>query len=216
MIRIDLLVFDLDGTLVDSRTDIVNAVNFMLNSLGLKEKNYDRVVSYIGTGEKDLIRQSLQDEDEGLLERGLSIFKDYYRNHSADSSKLYPGVKETIEYYKHKTMIVVTNRTAPNAESTLSILGIDKYFEDLIGGNEDSCLKPSACPLERIPRRLIRSKDRCMVIGDMAIDIEAGRSAGFITCGVTYGIGKGEDIEKAMPDYVMDRIDELKEIVARD
>ena len=128
MIHIDLLIFDVDGTLIDSRKDIAKAVNHTLKKLGLKDKSFDEVVSYIGTGMRDLMRRSLGEGNLHLLEKGLDIFKDFYRDHSADETRPYPNVIETLEYFKDKTKAIVSNRDRQFAELTLRLLGMDKYF----------------------------------------------------------------------------------------
>lgn len=215
MIDIDLLIFDVDGTLIDSRKDIVKAVNYTLRKLGLKEKSFDQVVSYIGTGMRDLMRRSLEEENLHLIEKGLSIFRDFYSAHSADETKPYPNVIETLEYFKDKTKAVVTNRDRQFAELTLRIMGLDKYFKMIVGGDDERCIKPMACPLDNILREFSTDKKKAVIIGDMDLDIITGKNAGALTCGVTYGIGRREDILKAEPDFVIDDLSELKNIIKK-
>lgn len=210
---IDLIIFDLDGTLVDSRDDIANAVNFTLKKIGLKEKSISEISSYIGTGIEDLIGKSLGNKQEVLLTRALSVFEKYYRKHSADNSVLYPNVKEILEYFKNKRKVIVTNRNYEFALIALNKLGIYDYFENVVGGDDVGCMKPSSCPLDISMNRLNTNKEEAIIVGDMDIDIVAGKKAGIITCGVTYGIGKKEDIIKAKPDFIIDDIINLKNII---
>ena len=210
---IDLIIFDLDGTLVDSREDMANAVNFTLKQIGLREKNISEISSYIGKGIEDLIRGSLGNKQEALLKRALSIFVEYYRKHSTDTTVLYPNVKEILEYFKNKRKTIVTNRNYEFALTTLNKLGIRDYFEDIVGGDDIGCMKPSSCPLDRSMGRLNADKEKAIIVGDMDIDIVAGKKAGIITCGVTYGMGKKEDIIKAKPDFIIDNIVDLKSII---
>jgi len=210
---IDLIIFDLDGTLVDSRDDIANAVNFTLKKIGLKEKSISEISSYIGTGIEDLIGKSLGNKQEVLLTRALSVFEKYYRKHSTDNSVLYPNVKEILEYFKNKRKVIVTNRNYEFALIALNKLGIYDYFENVVGGDDIGCMKPSSCPLDISMNRLNTNKEEAIIVGDMDIDIVAGKKAGIITCGVTYGIGKKEDIIKAKPDFIIDDIINLKNII---
>lgn len=210
---IKLIIFDLDGTLVDSRIDITNAVNFTLKKVGLKEKSVSEVSSYIGTGVEGLIRKSLGENRDNLFNRALSVFGKYYRNHSTDSSVLYPHVKEILEYFKNKRKIIVTNRKHEFALPTLKTLGINEYFEDITGGNNIGCMKPSSCPLNRAIHKLKMDKEKTIIVGDMDLDILAGKAAGILTCAVTYGIGKKEDIAKVEPDFIVENILELKNII---
>lgn len=210
---VDLILFDLDGTLVDSRKDIANAVNFTLNKLGFETKSIEEISSYIGGGVESLISKSIGRDNGNLFDRALSVFEEYYRKHSTDESRLYAGVKETLEYFRNKRKIVVTNRNYEFAVITLKILGIYDCFEDITGGDDASCLKPSSCPLDRAVDKFKADKNKTIIIGDMYLDILAGKRAGIVTCAVTYGIGKKGDILKANPDYIVDNIIELKKII---
>jgi len=213
MKNIELIIFDLDGTLVDSKKDIANAVNFTLKKLGLPEKSIEKISSYIGGGVEELIRKSLGNERTGILKKALSTFIAYYREHSTDQSRLYPNVSEVLEYFSNKRKALVTNRKVDLAADTLKTLGIRGYFENIIGGDDIGCMKPSSCPLDRTISKLNMDKNKTIIVGDMGIDVVAGKSAGIATCAVTYGIGKKEDIIKAGPDYIIDDIIKLKDII---
>jgi len=210
---IEFIIFDLDGTLVDSRKDIVNAVNFTLKNIGLKEKTMQEISSYIGTGVEDLIGKSLGGNKGNLFNKALSVFEEYYSNHSTDSSILYPNVREVLEYFKNKRKVIATNRKREFALLTLKTLGINDYFEDIIGGDDTACMKPSSCPLDRTINKFRINKDKAIIVGDMHLDVLAGKEAGILTCGVTYGIGKREDIIESMPDFIIDNLLDLKEII---
>lgn len=209
---VDTIIFDLDGTLVDSKKDIVNSVNFTLKQLGLRSKPFDEIVSFIGTGVNSLIRRSIGEENKSLFNKSISIFENHYKKHAADKSKLYPHVKDILEYFRDKALFVVTNRKKNMAQITLHSLGIDKYFKDVIGGDNESCLKPSACSLDKALEG-VEDRKRIIIVGDMDLDVLTGKEAGILTCAVTYGIGKKEDILRAKPDYIIDGMLELEEIV---
>ncbi|MFA5147443.1 MAG: HAD-IA family hydrolase [Candidatus Omnitrophota bacterium] len=209
----EVLLFDVDGTLVDSRLDIANAMNFALASAGLPKKEPAEITAHIGTGVSDLVRKCLGESRQDMAGRVLEAFSGYYLEHPADTSKLYPHVKEVLEHFKGKRKFILTNRYARFADVTLGKLGIRAHFEDIIGGDDESCMKPSACILERLFSGTATDKDKAMIIGDMAIDINTGKNAGIRTCWVTYGLGKREDVEPLRPDYVIDDMIELKNIV---
>jgi phosphoglycolate phosphatase len=211
--QIDLIIFDLDGTLVDSRKDITKAVNFTLRQVGLKEKSMQEVSSFIGWGVKDLIAKSMGKNKGRLFDKALVVFEEYYRKHATDNSVLYPKVKEILEYFKNKQKAIVTNRNHEFGVLALANLGILDYFADLIGGNELGCVKPSSCPIDTVIGRLKADKDKAIMVGDMDIDVLAGKNAGILTCAVTYGIGKKEDLIKSKPDYIIDHIETLKKII---
>jgi phosphoglycolate phosphatase len=214
MKKIELIIFDLDGTLIDSRLDITNGVNFALKKAGLRPKEVSEISSYIGRGVQDLIRRSLGDENKRFFKETLGIFEEYFKMHGNDSSYLYPNVKEILEHFKDKHKVVITNRKHAFAVSALQKLGVGGYFKEVMGGDDLSCMKPSACPTYKIIDKLnIKDKDRAIIVGDMDIDVITGRNAGILTCAVTYGIGDIEDIKKAGPDYLINDISELKNII---
>ena len=130
-----------------------------------------------------------------------------------DNSVLYPYVQKVLEHFKDKKKIIITNRNYEFAVLALKATNISDYFDDIIGGDDIGCVKPSACPLDRAMHRLDINKEKTIIVGDMDIDILTGKSAGITTCAVTYGIGRKEDILKAKPDFIIDDIAKLREIV---
>ena len=213
MRKINAIFFDVDGTLVDSRIDIVKAVNYALRRLGIAERPFDRIVSYIGTGVRDLLKKSLGVKNTAHIDEAVATFSRYYVKHSTDRSKLYPHVKEVLSYFKDKRKFVLTNRFREFADITLRELGIRKYFEAIVGGDDESCMKPSACVLEQPVSRLSIERKKAMIVGDMVIDIETGKNSGMATCWVSYGLGKRSDLRNLKPDYIIDDIIELKGII---
>ncbi|MFH1245393.1 MAG: HAD-IA family hydrolase [Candidatus Omnitrophota bacterium] len=212
MPRIKLIIFDLDGTLVDSQDAIARGINFALTRVGLEPKPGAEISSYIGTGVDDLIRKSLGQKAQGFFEKTKTIFEDY-RINFPDTSSLYPRVKETLEFFKEKKKAVVTNRKYEFAAVTLKKLGIFDCFEKVLGGDDARCMKPSACLVNELIFQLKIAKNKTIMVGDMDVDILAGKAAGITTCAVTYGIGRREDILKAKPDYIIDNLAELKDII---
>jgi len=211
---IDSVFFDVDGTLVDASKDITNAMNHALSSLGLKRLSQDEIMAHVGNGVKDLVRNSMgAGTDERLVQKGADLYWQYFMAHAVDETVLYPHAKEILEYLKNKRLFIVTNWYTDFAEATLKGLGIRKYFEDVIGGDDETCLKPSACILDTITPRVKIDRSRSLIIGDMAVDIMTGKNAGMKTCWVTYGLGKLEDIRDLKPDYIIEDLIELKEII---
>ena len=213
MINIDTLIFDVDGTLVDSRKDIVNAINFTTDSLKLKRRSAADIISYVGWGVEDLVRKTLGEKDERFFDKALILYIDYFLNHPADESKLYPHVKETLEYFKDKDMFVMSNRRTSSAVATVTKLGIAKYFKKVLGADEEKCRKPSLCSLEKDEITLRINKIKTIMIGDMDIDIKTGKEGGMKTCWVSYGLGKRADVEPLKPDFIIDDFAELRKII---
>ncbi|MCF7917177.1 MAG: HAD family hydrolase [Candidatus Omnitrophica bacterium] len=214
MSEIETIIFDLDGTLIDSKEDIIAAVNYTLEKLGNDTKPAWEITPFIGTGSRDLIKKSLgKSEDDQELEQAHSIFIHYFRKHSYDKTVLLPHAREVLDYLKHNNLFILTNRHKDLAKEALNHFGIYKYFKDIDGGDLDDCRKPSACPVNKFFDMYKIDKNKSIIVGDMDIDIKTGRAAGIYTCGFVSGIGDRKDIESANPDYLINDLIELKKII---
>ena len=215
MTDVQLMIIDLDGTLMDTKGDIVNSVNFVLKKLGLEEKTHEEIVSYIGNGVRDLAGRALGEGRESLVDDAIKLMKEYHKDYDAARVYLYPDVAEVLAHFRDKTKVLATNRGKHSADKLLRLKGIREHFDDIFGGDDEKCLKPSACPIDRVfgmaGEGMVREKS--VIIGDMDIDILSGKRAGILTCAVTYGIGRREDILKSDPDFVIDDLKELKRIL---
>jgi phosphoglycolate phosphatase len=211
---IRLIIFDLDGTLVNSSQDIVNAANFMLKSLNLKEKPAEEIVSYVGRGMGEFISNALGEDMNGLRVKAREVFMSYYTQHPVDTAYVYPGVYETLDYFKDKEKSVVTNRNHRSSMVILKKMGIADYFKNIIGDDNKICLKPNRCQIDRLFEiSTVKDRGKALIVGDMDIDVFAGKAAGILTCAVTYGLGKRHDIKRAMPDYIIDEMPQLKRLI---
>jgi len=212
-IPIKLMIFDLDGTIVDSAKDIILSVNATLKSLGLKEKSEDVISSYIGYGSVRLIADAIGLDDEKLISKGVDFYWDYYRKHSLDNTKLFPGTTEILEHFKEKRKVIVSNKVKEFVVHQLKAFKIERYFEVVVGGDDLKCAKPSPCPVNDILKQFNIQKNEAIMIGDMAIDIQTGKAAGIHTCAVAYGLGKKEDLFEEKPDIVISELSKLKELI---
>jgi phosphoglycolate phosphatase len=208
-----LIIFDLDGTLVDSSHDIAKAINFSLKSLGFKEKDVDTVTSYIGAGLRNTMFKALDYRHEDLLDDAARLFRDYYFEHPVDKAVLYPGVEDFLNNSHETKKAVVSNKDRDICVKTLELLGVLENFDIIIGGEDPQCRKPEACPLLKVMRFTKASAGNSIIVGDMDSDITAGKKAGIRTCGVTYGFTKRDELVRAEPDYLIDDISELNGIL---
>lgn len=215
MPEIDLLIFDLDGTLVDSRESLHQAVNYTLKQLGLEARTLEEVSSFIGGGVEDLMGKSLPDDKSNLVDKAVDIFEAYYSKHPADKSRAYDNVEEILKYFSNKKKMVITNAATKLAEWILKELNLREYFFKIQGADDNKCLKPSTCQLDKALSDIDIKDERIILVGDLDLDIEAGKKAGFYTCGVTYGIGDKGMLEAAGADFIIDDILELKEIIKK-
>ena len=216
--KIKLLVFDLDGTLIDSRLDLIHSVNAMLRHLDRPELPGDVVASYVGDGAPMLVRRALGDpQDEAFLDRGLQYFLDYYREHKLDYTHLYDGVKEALTAIRQsqngnsRRMAVLTNKPVNPSRAIVEALGVAEFFTSVYGGNSFPTKKPDPQGLLTILREMNAAPEESVMIGDSSIDIVTGRNANLWTCGVTYGFAP-HTLPDATPDVVADAPQELAQI----
>jgi len=209
---VDLLIFDLDCTLANTKRDLAIATNYALRQLGLPELPPEQIYGYIGNGVKKIIERALTPENNSLHQRALALFSEHYIEHLLDHTRLYPHVRETLDYFKGKKKAVATNKSTDFTLKMLEGLGIKPYFEMILGGDSTEHAKPNPEPLERILRDLQVAPSRAVMVGDSVGDVIAGQRAQMITCALTYGLGKREDLIQAGPDHLLDDLWELTEI----
>ena len=212
---VETIVFDFDGVLVDTGVDIANAANFMLHSLGLEEQPIDRIISYIGGGAEPLVRKCLSDQVETLYDQGLAIFKKRYAENYFVETKLYPGAQQVLEHYArmHKNMGIATNKVGRLTQGILNGLSINQYFPVIIGPESITHRKPDPEAVLKVLEYFGTPPGQALMIGDTPEDLLAGKSAGTLTCGVTYGFGSIESVESAEPDFILNDLSELPRFI---
>ena len=218
MSDLKVICFDVDGTLVDSKKVIINASNYTLKKLGFNQKKEEAILVHLGFEISYLVSRLLNSDDTDLIIKGVDFFKEYWREHIITDSRLFEGVIEILEYLKDKHLIITSNGISEVINRILDSFKIRHYFSEIISGDEPDCIKPTACPINMVFDQFVlenRSIDRksMMIVGDMDIDIKAGKLAGIKTCAVTYGMGDKEKIIVADPDFIIDSIIELKQII---
>lgn len=204
-----LVVFDLDGTLVDSKVDLANSVNYALGAFGVSSLPHETIYSYVGNGASLLIERSLGAEGRSILPRVLETFLAHYREHLLDTTAPYPGVRESLEAHSGKfAMAVLTNKPVDMTRTILTGLSLSRHFVDVRGGDSFGTKKPNPEGLLRILADRAVPPAESLMVGDSVNDILAGRGAGVATCGVTYGIST-EGFSEHSPDFTIDRFPEL-------
>ena len=204
-----VLIFDLDGTLIDSKLDLALAVNATRENCGLSSLEHELIYSYVGNGAPALIRLALSEGvgEEGI-EEGLKFFLQYYRAHMLDNTVLYPGVREGLELLAGREMAVLTNKPVRFSEAIIEGLGIAQYFRFIYGGNSFERKKPDPMGVEVLLRDLRARPEEAMMVGDSEVDVKTARSAGIWACGVSYGLGS-ERLVEFPPDLMVDSLLEL-------
>jgi len=211
----DLLIFDLDGTLIDSRLDLAQAVNATRRHLRMPPLENERVYSYVGNGASVLIRKSLGEQaGEAQVQEALEYFLEFYGEHLLDYTIAYPGVREALERLQPTgvRMAVLTNKPVRFSREIVKRLGLGPYFFQVYGGNSFDFKKPHPIGVETLMAEAGATREQTMMVGDSAVDTNTARNAGIMCCGVTYGF-QPETLEDPRPDMLVDRMEEMAEWV---
>jgi phosphoglycolate phosphatase len=206
-----LVIFDLDGTLVDSRLDLANAVNATRRHMGMESLENERVYTYVGNGAPMLIRRALGDQaTEPQIEEALEFFLEFYREHDLDHTVLYPGVRESLDRLRDAgvRMAVLTNKPVRMSRHIVEGLGVGEHFFRVYGGNSFDHKKPHPIGIETLIAEAEASRETTWMVGDSSVDVHTARNAGISCCGVTYGF-QPETLADPAPEILVDRMEEL-------
>jgi len=220
-----LLIFDLDGTLIDSREDLANSINAMLIHFGKKELPHEVIASYIGDGAPMLVRRSLGDpDDENFVQDAMLYFLSWYREHKLDNTYVYDGVKEALEAIQKSRdgasaqerqplkMAVLSNKPVGPTRAIVEALGLRPYFFQVYGGNSFHTKKPDPTGVQALLEEARATAEETVIIGDSDIDMLTARNAGIYSVGVTYGLAP-HTLQDAPPDVLIDHPRELADVL---
>ena len=203
------LIFDLDGTLIDSKQDLIRSVNAMLRESGRGELEEETISGYIGHGAPVLVARALGESGtEEERQRALQFFLGYYETHKMDTTHAYPGVAETLEKLAGIPMAVLTNKPARISVRILDAMGLSKHFRAIYGGNSFQTKKPDPLGARTILRELGAEPHETLLVGDSEVDVQTARNAGTIAAAVNYGFGV-HDRETHPADIYLDRLEDL-------
>lgn len=206
-----LFIFDLDGTLIDSRLDLMHAVNATRAHADRGPLPAGQIFSYVGDGAPVLIKRAMgPDAGEAEVRDALEFFLDYYRDHALDYTVLYPGVRESLARM-HKTgakLAVLTNKPVGISHRVLEGLGIAPFFFQVYGGNSFGFKKPDPIGIETLCAEAGAAPEETWMVGDTYIDVQTARNAGVKSCGVAWGF-QPESFREFPPDLLIDRIEDL-------
>jgi phosphoglycolate phosphatase len=216
MLTIDLIVFDLDGTLADSLPDLTVAANYACRRLGLPEHPAAAVKEMIGGGEAAFVGRFLGPQGQEHFEAALELYLEHYSEHCGDLTRLYPGVMEVLQSLSAtgKTLALLSNKRQSLSEKVLRVMGISGFFAAVRGGGSELALKPSPEPLAALMGELGREAGRTLMVGDKPADILSARGAGALVAAVTYGYGDPAALRAAAPDFLLADLRELLALVS--
>lgn len=214
-IAADLIIFDLDGTLIDSSQDIAWCANRTLESMGYPERDPAEIVGHIGWGVKPLLEKLMPGEAAEKITAARLKFLEFYGGHLVVETTLYPGVVEMLEHFSrgNKKMAVVTNKPAGLAGSILEVLNLKGYFQALLGGDSLPNRKPHPEPIEKVIKDLKAAAGRTIVVGDSPVDCEAAKGAGAFAIGAAYGFRGKEELKASGCDIIVDDVPSLKSVI---
>lgn len=207
------ILFDLDGTLIDSAPDLAVAVNHMLYTLNRDTFSQDTIRYWVGNGAQVLVKRALSGQsgidenlDPVLFEKALEIFLTFYAQNLAVTTVTYPNVPSTLKTLKEAgyRLAIVTNKPFDFVAPILKGLNLDGLFELHLGGDSLPQKKPDPAPLLYVYEQLNVTVEQCVMVGDSKNDILAANACGMQSIGVTYGYNYGEDIGSYNPDVVFD------------
>ena len=215
---IKLLIFDLDGTLIDSRLDLIHTVNATLRHLGRPQLPGDVIATYVGDGAPMLVRRALGDpDDQQLVQNALDFFLAYYREHKLDHTHVYPGIHEALSAMQvakngqPRKMAVLSNKPVIPSRAIVNALALGPFFSQVYGGNSFPTKKPDPLGARRLLEENACSPKEAIIVGDSSNDVLTGRNAGLWTVGVSYGFAP-QTLELTPPDVQVDSLRELAEV----
>lgn len=197
-----LIVYDLDGTLVDTREDITRSVQHMLREMGAPELPPAEIQRYVGRGLHHLVASALKSRDQKGVERGAKIYRNFYARHMMDHSRLYEGALDLLKFFEGRKQAVITNKPNPFTQDMLTRLGVAGYFVEILAGDSVYPKKPDPSGLLAILKNEKIAAGDALFIGDSVIDIETARNAGVEIAVVLHGFSGQDELESASPDLI--------------
>jgi phosphoglycolate phosphatase len=200
-----LLIFDLDGTLIDSSKDLAVAMNATRAHMGLPEIEPGLIYSFVGNGAPVLVRRALgPNADDEFVERGLAFFLKFYRAHALEHTQLYPGMRDAVEQlHSHRHLLaVLTNKPGRISFDILESVGLARYFARVYGGDSLGAKKPDPLGIHLLRQETGAAANETLMIGDSSVDVQTASNAGVKACGVSWGF-QPETFEQYPPDFLV-------------
>jgi phosphoglycolate phosphatase len=210
---VDLLLFDLDGTLADTKADIATAVNLTLRDYGLPEHAPEQIYAFVGDGVRALLAKAFESRGAGAFDDALTVFRRYYLAHLLDATQFYPGVLAVLAHFAEKKKAIVTNKPIEYTLKLIEGLKAREQFDAILGANSTPNLKPHPEMILKVLDDLHIAPHRAVMIGDNVNDIVAARAAGVPSVAVGYGLGNPKVLKAAGPDFFCERIEEVIALV---
>ena len=209
MKRVELMVFDLDGTLVNSGGDIVASVIHTLKSLDIPAKSEEEILTFVGDGMNKMIERALGKDFQYLSERAADIFSDYYARHMLDTTCLCDSVIEVLEHFQGKKKVIITNKREYFTLKMTDALGLSGYFQEIIGADSTAYKKPDPRLFIPLHERFHAAYNETVVIGDGVNDIMLAKNSGVLSCALLNGLTHRNILVALQPDFACEGLQEL-------
>jgi phosphoglycolate phosphatase len=214
---VQLAIFDLDGTLIDSKKDLVLSVNAAMIHMGLAELDEELISSYVGNGAPALIERALGEHcTPETHTRALEYFLAYYKEHKLDYTRFYPGVEDSLRriHASGIHLAILTNKPVGASIAIIDGLGASALFGRIYGGNSFPDKKPHPVGIDTLVSETGVTKERTLMVGDSRVDVETARNAGVACAGVRFGF-QHDTFGLSPPDVIVDRLEDLADLIAR-
>ena len=211
-----LFIYDLDGTLIDTRRDIADAANHVRVSQGMTRLEDEKIWKFVGKGLFHLVQQCLQTNDSEVIRTAAKIYRKFYAEHMLDKSELYPGVRKFLELFRGRRQAVITNKPNPFTETLLKELAVDRYFFRVIAGDSEFAHKPAPESTRALMKQAGVRPSEVLWVGDSAVDIETARAAGVEIAVLSQGFADKAKLKAAKPDCLFKNFPEFVKFARKD
>ena len=209
MRKIDLMIFDFDGTIADTGADIVNSVNHTLVSMRLAPLTHEQIISFVGDGVVKLLERALDGQARDKMKEAMTVFSSHYEKHMTDQTVLCPNIEGVLKYFGHKMKVILTNKRHHFTVDIARALRVDRYFMEIIGADSTPYLKPDPRTVEYFLDKYSISPQKAVLIGDGRNDIAAAQNAGIISCCYLNGLGDRQQLLGMGADFYCEDLIEI-------
>jgi phosphoglycolate phosphatase len=212
MKKVDLMIFDFDGTIADTGEDLVASVNYTLTSMRLDARSRDEIISFVGDGVRTLVERSLGEKNKDRLEEAMPIFSSHYEKHMLDKTVLCPQIEDVLKYFHHKIKVILTNKRYHLTRAIAHGLHVDQYFMEIVGADSLAFLKPDRRLVDYLLEKYNVSPEKAVMIGDGVNDIAVAKNAGILSCIYLNGLGNKEKLLSMGADYYCEYLSEINSL----
>ena len=209
MRKVDLMMFDFDGTIADTGADLVNSINYTLTSMRLDPRPPEQIISFVGDGVKKLIERSIGEQYIGRMDEAMTIFSRHYEKHMMDQTVLCPGIEDVLKYFQHKMKVILTNKRHHLTVAIAKSLHIDRYFMEIVGADSTPFQKPDGRVVEHLLEKYNVVPQKAVIIGDGINDIAVAKNAGILSCAYLNGLGDRNALLKMEADLYCESLLEI-------